>query len=270
MRANALRTAWDAGVCTLNCWLSSPSPLQAEMIAAQGFDSVLIDAQHGGVDYADMVAMLTAVSAFDTVPLVRVPWNDPAWIMRALDAGAYGVMSPMINTRADAATFVHWCRYPPEGERSFNPLRAQLHARTDAAGYFEAANATVLTIAQIETREALENLEEIMSTPGLDMAYVGPSDLSISHGGKPVVSQSDEQTAAHALQVLEAGRRHGVRVGLHPKSAEDVRLSVERGADLVTAALDLLELTAGTAGRLAEAERCRAEAGRSPQRRRPV
>jgi 4-hydroxy-2-oxoheptanedioate aldolase len=270
MRANALRTAWDEGICTLNCWLGSPSPLQAEMIAAQGYDSVLLDAQHGGVDYADMLAMLAAVSASDTVPLVRVPWNDPGWIMRALDAGAYGVMCPMINTRADAETFVRWCRYPPEGERSFSPVRAHLHARTNPDGYFEEANSTVLTIAQIETREALENLEEIMGTPGLDMAYVGPSDLSISHGGKPTVSQSDEETAAHALRVLEAGRRHGVRVGLHPKSADDVRLCVERGADLVTAALDLLELTAATAARLAEAEGFRAEAGRSPEPRPPV
>jgi 4-hydroxy-2-oxoheptanedioate aldolase len=270
MRANALRTAWDAGVCTLNCWLGSPSPLQAEMIAAQGFDSVLVDVQHGGVDYADMLAMLAAVSASDTVPLVRVPWNDPAWIMRALDAGAYGVMCPMINTRADAETFVRWCRYPPAGERSFSPVRAHLHARTDPAGYFEEADATVLTLAQIETAEALANLEDILATPGLDMAYVGPSDLSISHGGKPTVSQSDAETAAHALQVIEAGRRHGVRVGLHPKTADDVRLSVERGADLVTAALDLIELTAATAARLADAEGFRAEAGRSPDRRRAV
>jgi 4-hydroxy-2-oxoheptanedioate aldolase len=263
MRPNALRAAWEDGVCTLNCWLGSPSPLQAEIIAAQGFDSVLLDAQHGGVDYADMLAMLAAVSTTEAVPLVRVPWNEPGWIMRALDAGAYGVMAPMINTRTDAEALVRWCRYPPDGERSFNPVRAHLHARTDASGYFEGANATVLTIAQIETRGALENLEEILATPGLDMAYVGPSDLSISHGGRPSVSQSDPEPAAHALQVLEAGRRHGVRVGLHPKTPDDVRLCIERGADLVTAALDLVELPAAMGVRLAEAERFRAEAGRS-------
>ena len=260
MRENKLRMVWQGGDCTLNCWLSSPSSVQAEMIASQGFDSVVVDLQHGYIDYKDVVAIFTAVAASDTVPLVRVPWNDPAWIMKVLDAGAYGVICPMINSRADAETFVKWCRYPPEGERSFGPMRAAMHARTDSVGYFEQANQTVLAIAQIETAEALQNLEHILSVPGLDAVYVGASDLSISHGGPAKIDNVGEKSVERQLHILAAGKEHGTKVCLHATNVDEVRLCVERGADFVTVATDAAELLTGTERTLTASRRIVAEA----------
>jgi 4-hydroxy-2-oxoheptanedioate aldolase len=255
MRENRLKTIWDGGGVAVNCWLSSPSPLHAEMIGAQGFDSVIIDCQHGAAGAAELGTILMAFSASDTVPLVRVPWNDPASVMRALDLGAAGVLAPMINTRADAEALVRSCRYPPQGERSFGPVRAQLQAHTDVGTYFSGANANLLAIAQIETAQAMDNLDDILSTPGLDMAYVGPADLSISHGGPASVDLVSADAVRWHQRIVEAGRRHGVRVGLHGVSAEHVQVCADFGADLITVASDVAEMTAGTAGRLGLARR---------------
>jgi 4-hydroxy-2-oxoheptanedioate aldolase len=242
MRENRLRRIWDEGGKALNCWISSPPVLQAEMIAAQGFDSVVVDGQHGDIDARDMANIFTALATTDVVPMVRVPWNDPPSIMRALDMGAYGVMAPMINTRADAEKLVHWCRYPPEGERSFGPMRSALYAGASAVDYFGAANRTVLTIAQIETAEAMTNLDAILATPGLDVVYVGSADLSISHGGPATIDHVRQESVDWHLRILESAGRAGV----------DVALCIERGADLITVANDIAELTAGTAHKLAE------------------
>jgi 4-hydroxy-2-oxoheptanedioate aldolase len=253
MRENRVRQVWDAGGCALNCWLSSPSAVQAKLIASQGYDSVVVDLQHGYADYHDVAGIIAAVSATDAATLVRVPWNDPGWIMKALDAGAAGVICPMINSRADAEAFVKWCRYPPQGARSYGPTLAALHFGTDAGTYFERANQTVLAIAQIETVEALANLDEIMGVPGLDAAYVGPADLSISGGGPAKIDNVGEVSVARQLRILAAGRKHGVRVCFHSDGQDDIQLCLERGPDLLTVASDIAALVAGTATGLATA-----------------
>jgi 4-hydroxy-2-oxoheptanedioate aldolase len=253
MLHDGLRGVWERGETAFNCWLSSAAPLQAEMIGGLGFDSVVIDCQHGAATVNDVGPLCLALAARPSAPLVRVPWNDPAAIMRALDLGAAGVMAPLVNCRADAEKLVRACRYPPAGERSFGPIRAHLQARVSVREYFDSANDAVLAIAQIETAEAMGNLDEILSTPGLDMAYIGPADLLISHGGPPVIDHSREDLAGWHAEVIAAGRRHGVRVGLHAVSPEDVRLSIEQGADLVTVANDMAEMVSGTSQRLAAA-----------------
>ena len=129
-------------------------------MAAQGWDSLTIDLQHGLIDYQVAVGMLQAISGGPTTPLVRIPWLDPAIIMKLLDAGAYGVICPMINSAEETERFVAACRYPPAGIRSFGPLRARLYAGSD---YFKEANRTILAIAMIETHSALEHLDEILS-----------------------------------------------------------------------------------------------------------
>ena len=131
MRTNKLKTLWQEGKTVVNAWVTIPSAWSAEVMAHAGFDSLTIDMQHGLADYATALAMLQAVSTTDVVPLARVPWNDPAIIMRLLDAGAYGIICPMVNTRAEAEAFVGACRYAPRGYRSYGPTRAVVYAGAD-------------------------------------------------------------------------------------------------------------------------------------------
>ena len=142
MRANRLRELWAAGKPTLNCWITLPGTLAAEMLAHQGWDSLTVDLQHGHSDFASMCAMFAAISTTDTVPLMRVPWNAPGDVMRALDAGAYGVICPNVESVEECQRFVGACRYPPDGYRSYGPKRGLLYGGQD---YVHHANDTVLT-----------------------------------------------------------------------------------------------------------------------------
>ena len=170
--------------------------------------------QHGMIDYQMMVTMLQGISTTNVTPLVRVPWNDPAHIQKALDAGAYGIVCPMINNRAEAEKFVGSCRYAPLGYRSSGPIRASLYGGAD---YHAKANDIVVAFGMIETQEALDNLDAILSTPGLDAIYVGPSDLSISLGYAPGGDKPDEwmmaalQEGARRLQAAQGAARHPLR-----------------------------------------------------------
>lgn len=242
MESTRTRRIWDEGGRVLNCWLTGPSAVQAEQLAALGYDSFVLDLQHGDVDYREAVGIFTAIAASGATPIARVGWNEPGSIMRLLDAGAFGIVCPMVSSRADAEAFVGACRYPPLGYRSCGPVRATLHARTDLDGYFAGANAQVLTIALIETAEALANLDEILSTPGLDAIYLGPSDLAIAHGGTPAIDYFGAEAAARHETVLEAARRHGVKIGLHAVTDDDLRFCIEARADLVTVTTDSVAL----------------------------
>src|SRR3984893_15191973 len=195
-RANGGREAWREGRAVINSWLGIPSSFSAEVMANMGWDSLVVDMQHGMIDYQMMVTMLQGISTTNTTPLVRVPWNDPAHIQKSLDSGAYGIICPMINNRAEAEKFASSMRYAPVGSRSSGPIRASLYGGPD---YHAKANDIVVAFGMIETVEAMENLDQILSTPGLDAAYVGPSDLSISHGHAPGGDKSDEWMMA-ALQ----------------------------------------------------------------------
>ena len=175
-------------------------------MAHAGWDSLVVDMQHGMIDYQMMVTMLQAISTTNTVPLVRVPWNDPAHIQKALDAGAYGIICPMINNRAEAEKFVGSCRYAPLGYRSSGPIRASLYGGAD---YHMKANDIVLAFGMIETAEAMENLDEIMSVKGLDAIYVGPSDLSISlrlPAGRRQARPVDDGRAEKGARRLQAAQ----------------------------------------------------------------
>src|ERR1700720_1947385 len=157
-RPNGGRELWQAGKPVINSWLGIPSSFSAEVMAHAGWDSLVVDMQHGMIDYSMMVPMLQGISTTGTVPLVRVPWNDPAHIQKALDAGAYGIICPMINNRAEAEKFVGSCRYGPPGYRSSGPIRAALYGGAD---YHAKANDIVVALGMIETKEALDNLAAI-------------------------------------------------------------------------------------------------------------
>jgi 4-hydroxy-2-oxoheptanedioate aldolase len=217
MRKNAIKKALAGGGRVVNAWLAIPSAYSAELMAHQGWDSVTIDLQHGPVDFQAALGMLQAISTTDAVPMARVPWNDPAIIMKLLDAGAYGLICPMINTRAEAEAFVAAARYAPQGNRSFGPNRAVQYAGAD---YWQHANQEVLLFAMVETTKALENLDQILSVPGLDGTYIGPSDLSLSMGRPPTLDPADKDVLAAMELIRRKSREKGLLAGVHTDSAK--------------------------------------------------
>lgn len=237
------------GKTIINGWLHIPSPLTAEAMAHAGFDTLTLDLQHGPYSFEAVLPMLQAMNGTPIAPLARVPWNEPGMIMKLLDAGCYGLICPMINTPEQCDAFVKACRYPPLGYRSFGPTRVRLHAGND---YAKVANSEILTLAMIETAEALENLEAIMSVPGLDGVYVGPADLSQSLGGAPGADWQDGPVLKALETVLELARKHDIVAGVHTMSVGYARRMSEWGYRFVTVQSDLTYLT--TAAKAAVSE----------------
>ena len=235
MRENRTLRTWRDGGQTVGAWLSIPSSFTAETMAHAGFDWLCIDMQHGLIDYTDVVHMLTAISTTETVPLVRVPWNDPPTIMKVLDAGAYGVVVPLVNNAEEARRAVFACRYPPDGGRSSGPARATMYA---GAGYQAGANSEIACIVMIETAEALDNLDEILSVPGVDAAYIGPSDLAYAIGLTPTGDNDDPKHVETVDRIFEACKRHGVAPGIHTGSVEYTRRYLEQGFQMITLGAD--------------------------------
>jgi 4-hydroxy-2-oxoheptanedioate aldolase len=231
-RANGIREIWASGKAVVNSWLGVPSSFSAEVMAHAGWDSLVVDMQHGMIDYQMMVTMLQAISTTGTVPLVRVPWNDPAYIQKALDAGAYGIVCPMINNRAEAEKFV-----------------GSLYGGAD---YHMKANDIVLAFGMIETAEAMENLDEIMSIKGLDAVYIGPSDLSISYGYPPGGDKPDQWMMDALKKVLGACQRHNVMPGIHCGAPSYAKQMIEMGFKFVTVGGDTRFLTMGAAAAVRE------------------
>ncbi|MEM7034344.1 MAG: aldolase/citrate lyase family protein [Chloroflexota bacterium] len=231
MRENKVKQIWKAGGAVVNGWLHIPSSYSAEVMAHAGWDSLTVDMQHGPVDYPNAVTMFQAISTTDTMPMARVPWNEPGIIMKLLDAGCYGIICPMVNTRAEAEAFVGACRYPPLGYRSHGPNRARLYGGDD---YPAQANDHVITMAMIETVEALNNLEEILTVPGLDAIYVGPSDLGRSFGLPPKGDVEDGPVYEALDTIVQACKKHGIYAGLHTGSPEYVLKMFEKGYQFAT------------------------------------
>lgn len=239
----SLHDVWNQGRVALNGWLSIPDGFSAETMAHQGWDSLTIDLQHGVVDYAAAVRMLTAIGTTKAVPVARVPWLDPGIIMKMLDAGAAAIICPMVNSAAEAAAFASCLRYPPEGRRSFGPIRAAL----GMSNYPETANRRVAGFAMIETREALDSLDEILAVPGLDAVYIGPADLALSLGRKPGFDPTDPVVTDAIEHILRRARHHGKRAGMHNGSVDYALKMAALGFDLVTVGSDARLMAAGAA-----------------------
>jgi 4-hydroxy-2-oxoheptanedioate aldolase len=243
MRANNLRQIWASGGAAVNGWLAVPNGFSAETMAHQGWDSLTVDLQHGVVDYQAAVSMLTAISTTDTVPMTRVPWLDPGHLMKALDAGAYGIICPMINCGEDAEKLVAWTHYPPEGTRSFGPIRGLLYGGAD---YPQNANDTVVVFAMIETRDGLDNLEDILSTPGLDAVYIGPSDLSLALGCRPTFDDVDPPAAEAIEMIVRKAKEHGKIAGIHNGTPDTALKRIELGFQFVTISSDARLMASGS------------------------
>jgi 4-hydroxy-2-oxoheptanedioate aldolase len=242
MRENRIRTIWKAGGAVVNGWLAIPNAFSAETMAHQGWDSLTIDLQHGVVDYQAAVNMLTAISTTSTVPVVRVPWLESGILMKVLDAGAYAVICPMVNTREDAEKLVAATHYQPRGTRSFGPVRALLYGGAD---YPQHANDTIVVFAMIETRQALDNLDDILSVKGLDAVYIGPSDLSLALGCTPTFDDVDKPVAEAIDHILAKAKEHGLVAGIHNGAPESALKRIEKGFQFVTVSSDARLMAAG-------------------------
>lgn len=243
MRANLVRSRLAAGESVVNAWLSIGSSYSAEGVGHSGVHSVTVDLQHGMFGFPEALHMLQAISATPAVPLVRVSGLDPAQIMHLLDAGAYGVICPMISTPEQAAALVSACRYPPFGTRSFGPSRGLLYGGPD---YVAHANETVMAIPMIETAEAVERIDEILAVEGIDMIYLGPNDMAFAIDGHVRYPRPASEEAM--ARVLARAKAYGVPVGIFCADAAEAAERLEQGYALVTPGNDFAHLTRSLSG----------------------
>ncbi len=250
MRRNEVRSAWAEGRTVVNGWLAIPSSYSAELMGHSGFDVVTVDTQHGMMGFDAALTMLQALSATPAIPFARVSSNDPALIMRLLDAGAYGIICPMVSTPEHARAFVDACRYPPDGSRSFGPARGLLYGGAD---YFDRANGEIVTLAMIETVGGLKNLDAIVATEGLDGIYVGPNDLALALGVAPAAESSEAVVNEAIERIVDACRKAGKAAGIFCSSGPAAAERLRQGFGMVTPGNDanLLSFAARNAVALA-------------------
>ena len=244
MATNPIREIWAGDRPAFGLWSVMPGTIGAEILAKAGADYVCVDQQHGVIDYGSMAPMCQAIRAGGAAPITRVLSNDPFLIMKALDAGSWGVIVPLVNSAEDAARAVSACRYPPQGMRSFGPvLAADVIGSRDP----EELGGKVVCLVMVETREALERVGEIAATPGLDGIYIGPSDLALSLGLTPTLEIMEGEHAEAVERIREACHRNGIAAGIHSPSGEWARRHAQAGFDLITVASDapLLRAAAG-------------------------
>lgn len=246
---NPMLESWNRGEPTLGVWCSVASSFSAEAACSPGFDYACVDLQHGAIDYSGMLPMLQAIQLHGVSPIVRVSWSERWMIMQALDAGAYGVIVPMIDTAEDAARAVSACRYPPRGERSFGPTRTAIANGTVDPGEL----ASVACILMIETRQGLANLDRIAATPGVDALYVGPGDLALSLGLPPRFSGEIPEHEEAIERIRRACEDNGVVAGIHCANGAEARKRRQQGFTMVTVAADSVLLRTAAAEALAVA-----------------
>ncbi|MCL4534343.1 MAG: aldolase/citrate lyase family protein [Bacteroidetes bacterium] len=232
MRQNKVKALWREGKPACLGWMNTADTYVAEVMANAGFDALVLDMQHGMAIGPDRAALwLQAVSTTDTVPLVRVPWNEPFFVQYVLDAGAYGVIVPLINNRAEAEKAAGACRYPPLGYRSNGPNRVVLYGGSD---YFHHANEEIICLLLIEHAQAVANLDDIAGAPGIDGFYIGPTDLAISMGLDPFTGVGSPPHEEAVQRVLDVAHAHGLVAGAHPRTPEEAARRVKQGFDVMS------------------------------------
>lgn len=247
--ANSLREAWAEGRPAFGLWSMLPgSSFGVELLCAARPDYVCIDQQHGLSDLDALIPMLAATEAAGATPLVRVPRNDPADIGKVLDAGARGIIVPLVNDASDATRAVASCRYPPWGNRSYGPIRASIVLGT---GDPVELGREVCCIVMVETREGLENVEAIAATEGVDGIYIGPSDLALSLGLPPTFDVVEPAHVEAVARIKDACKRRGIAAGIHTASAEVAKKHAGDGFDMITTGTDATLLYDAARARLA-------------------
>jgi 4-hydroxy-2-oxoheptanedioate aldolase len=245
---DSLRDLWRAGETTLGLWAAIPSSMAAESLARSGVAYVCCDNQHGLIDYQASVSMIQGILVGGSNPIARAPWNEPGIIGKLLDAGAQGVITPMVNSAEEAQAAVGACRYPPHGARSWGPSGAAPRLEN----YFTASTDQVAAIVMVETVDALNNVDDIVNTPGVDAVYVGPADLSISLG-LPPGNNDDVPEFTEALNTIVAACQNaGVVPGIHSSGSLTPR-RLEQGFKMITVSADNVAMGVGVRVELAKA-----------------
>jgi 4-hydroxy-2-oxoheptanedioate aldolase len=247
MRTNVAKAKIGRGEVAVGTLCTTASALMAESLGNAGFDFLVVDLQHGENNLGNVQAMLQAVSATPAMPLVRVPANMPVYIQRALDLGAYGVVVPLVDSRADAEAIVQSVRYAPVGARSWGPVRGALYGGAD---YFAKAHEELLVLAMLETASGLRHAREIMSVPGIDGCFIGPNDLSISLGYSPEASELPLAVEQAIATILDAARATGKTGGIQCFSKESALARIEQGFRFVSILSDLRIARVGAASLL--------------------
>jgi len=233
MKTNHARVKLRRGEPSIGTWLTLPDPVSARLMARVGFDWLTVELEHTPINFETAAQSFTSIAGSGCVPLARVPWNTAENIKRVLDTGAYGIVVPMVNTRAEAEAAVRAARYQPLGERS---IGGQMHAAnfdTDPATYYARANEEILVVAMIEHVKAIEAAEEILSVPGLDVAFIGPNDLTNSMGRRPVFDSDDKEFKEAVAHVLHTAKKHGVAPGIHVLDAEAADRRIREGFQFI-------------------------------------
>ena len=230
-KMKTLKTLLQGGSPVLSGWSSIGSPYSAEVMAKTGFDTVVVDMQHSLATEADVLHCLQGIQAGGAIPMARSRWNEPSSIMRLLDLGAMGIICPMTNTKAEAECFVKACRYSPKGNRSFGPIRAGVAYGAD---YYKNANDSVQTMAMIETKQALENVQDILSVDGLDGLFIGPNDLGVDLGQGPVLD-GDNKVLDDAIEhIVTCANQVGKYVGIFCGTPEGAKKRIAQGCNFVS------------------------------------
>jgi len=219
----------------LNGWLSIPNSFTAESMSKMAWDTITVDMQHGQNDYSSLISMLQSISNSECVPFVRVPWSEPGIIMKSLDLGVMGIIAPMINNKEECKKFVSYCNYPPLGQRSFGPMRAQLIYGSD---YYEVANKNIVSLAMIETKEAVDNIDDILSIPNLTGVYIGPGDMSSSYGLKPQFDVKVDPIFSNIKMIAKKAKEYGKIAGIHNGSTQYAKEMIDIGYKFITVSSD--------------------------------
>jgi 4-hydroxy-2-oxoheptanedioate aldolase len=253
MRANHVRRRLQAGEPSIGTWLALPSPEAAEYIAGLGFDWLVIDTEHNAIDIRTLSQMFGAIAPSGVAPMVRIPWNTGENIKRVLDAGAWGIVVPMVNSREEAELAVEATRYPPTGARSVGGSMPALRFGTTGAEYLKHANDEILLVLQIEHIKGVEQADEILSVPGVDACFIGPNDLAASMGiGIGVPLESDHPRLVEAIaHIRETCVKHGVASGVHTSGAEGVNQRIAEGFQFLAMASEVRYLLSGLSADLA-------------------
>ncbi len=233
MKTNTVRAKLKRGEPSCGTWLTLPDPTAARLMARAGFDWLTVELEHTPVSFETAAQSFAIVAASGSVPLARVPWNTGENIKRVLDTGAWGIVVPMINSRAEAEAAVAAARYAPLGARS---IGGQLHAAsfdTDPATYYARANEEILVVLMMEHIRAVEAAEDILSVPGIDAVFIGPNDLHHSLG-KPPAFDSEHKEYVDAVQhILKTARQHGVAAGIHVIDTDAARRRIAEGFQFI-------------------------------------
>jgi 4-hydroxy-2-oxoheptanedioate aldolase len=247
VRANHVKRRLQAGEPSIGTWLSLPSPETAEYIAELGFDWLTVDAEHNAIDITAMSRMFGAIAARGVAPLVRIPWNTGENIKRVLDSGAWGIVVPMVNSRAEAEAAVEAAKFPPRGNRSIGGNMRTVRWQATGEEYHQHADDEILVVLQIEHIAGVEVADEILSVPGVDACFIGPNDLAASMGialGIPLESE-DERLVEAITEIREACVRNGVAPGIHTSGASGINQRIAEGFQFLAMASELKYLLAG-------------------------